>query len=60
MSEVARRDARVVAPRSGVTSAAGPRARRETIMTAVLTGGDPAKEAARASQDISRAMNAGS
>lgn len=29
-------------------------------MTAVLTGGDPAKEAAKASQDITRAMNAGS
>ncbi|MFB8102853.1 MULTISPECIES: extracellular solute-binding protein [unclassified Streptomyces] len=29
-------------------------------MTAVLTGRDPAKEAAKASQDISRAMNAGS
>ncbi|CAM5544280.1 extracellular solute-binding protein [Streptomyces microflavus] len=29
-------------------------------MTAVLTGGDPAKEAAQASQDITRAMNAGS
>ncbi|MFJ3967587.1 extracellular solute-binding protein [Streptomyces parvus] len=28
-------------------------------MTAVLTGGDPAKEAAKASQDITRAMNAG-
>ncbi|MDX3373301.1 extracellular solute-binding protein [Streptomyces sp. ME02-6991-2A] len=29
-------------------------------MTAVLTGRDPAKEAAKASQDITRAMNAGS
>ncbi|MFJ9327592.1 extracellular solute-binding protein [Streptomyces sp. NPDC101230] len=29
-------------------------------MTAVLTGRDPVKEAAKASQDISRAMNAGS
>ncbi|MFG2505275.1 extracellular solute-binding protein [Streptomyces rubiginosohelvolus] len=29
-------------------------------MTAVLTGGDPAKEAAKAAQDITRAMNAGS
>ncbi|MEW1760118.1 extracellular solute-binding protein [Streptomyces cyaneofuscatus] len=29
-------------------------------MTAVLTGGDPAREAAKASQDITRAMNAGS
>lgn len=29
-------------------------------MTAVLTGGDPGKEAAKASQDITRAMNAGS
>ncbi|WP_069736746.1 MULTISPECIES: extracellular solute-binding protein [unclassified Streptomyces] len=29
-------------------------------MTAVLTGGDPAKEAAKASRDITRAMNAGS
>ncbi|MET8660774.1 extracellular solute-binding protein [Streptomyces griseus] len=29
-------------------------------MTAVLTGGDAAKEAAKASQDITRAMNAGS
>ncbi|MFH9136840.1 extracellular solute-binding protein [Streptomyces sp. NPDC017524] len=29
-------------------------------MTAVLTGGDPAKEAAKASADITRAMNAGS
>ncbi|MFE1477789.1 extracellular solute-binding protein [Streptomyces cyaneofuscatus] len=29
-------------------------------MTAVLTGGDRAKEAAKASQDITRAMNAGS
>lgn len=29
-------------------------------MTAVLTGGDPVKEAAKASQDITRAMNAGS
>ncbi|MFD3410409.1 extracellular solute-binding protein [Streptomyces cyaneofuscatus] len=29
-------------------------------MTAVLTGGDPAEEAAKASQDITRAMNAGS
>ncbi|MEV0883296.1 extracellular solute-binding protein [Streptomyces microflavus] len=29
-------------------------------MTAVLTGGDPAKEAEKASQDITRAMNAGS
>ncbi|MGW7090556.1 extracellular solute-binding protein [Streptomyces sp. NPDC054874] len=29
-------------------------------MTAVLTGGDPAKEAATASADITRAMNAGS
>ncbi|MEW2066757.1 extracellular solute-binding protein [Streptomyces sp. NPDC007346] len=29
-------------------------------MTAVLTGGDPATEAAKASQDITRAMNAGS
>ncbi|MFI7290915.1 extracellular solute-binding protein [Streptomyces anulatus] len=29
-------------------------------MTAVLTGGDPAKEAAKASTDITRAMNAGS
>ncbi|MFH8377129.1 extracellular solute-binding protein [Streptomyces cyaneofuscatus] len=29
-------------------------------MTAVLTGGDPAKEAAKASQDITRGMNAGS
>ncbi|MEW5540685.1 extracellular solute-binding protein [Streptomyces cyaneofuscatus] len=29
-------------------------------MTAVLTGGDPTKEAAKASQDITRAMNAGS
>ncbi|MGA6169487.1 extracellular solute-binding protein [Streptomyces sp. NPDC012600] len=29
-------------------------------MTAVLTGGDPAKEAAKASQEITRAMNAGS
>lgn len=29
-------------------------------MTAVLTGGDPAKEAAKASADITRAMNSGS
>ncbi|MFI5653826.1 extracellular solute-binding protein [Streptomyces anulatus] len=29
-------------------------------MTAVLTGGDPAKEAAKASADITRAMNTGS
>ncbi|MET7872344.1 extracellular solute-binding protein [Streptomyces cyaneofuscatus] len=29
-------------------------------MTAVLTGGDPAQEASKASQDITRAMNAGS
>ena len=29
-------------------------------MTAVLTGGDAAKEAAKASEDITRAMNAGS